>query len=51
MNRSTPEQMVEAYRKRFKAIEPFAEGALLTFARTKGAALSRATGVEASPPP
>jgi len=28
-----PEQMLEAYRKRFKAIEPFAEDALLTLAR------------------
>jgi len=28
-----PEQMVEAYRKRFKAIEPFTEDALLTLAR------------------
>jgi hypothetical protein len=46
-----PEQMVEAYRKRFKkAIEPFTEDALFTLARTKGAGLSRATGVEASPP-
>jgi hypothetical protein len=42
--------MVEVYRKRFKAIEPFAEDALLTLARTKGAGSSRATGVEASPP-
>ena len=50
MNRSTPGQMVEAYRKRFKAIEPFAEDALLALARTKGAGLSRATGVVASPP-
>jgi len=29
-----PEQMLEAYRKRFKAIEPFTEDALLTLART-----------------
>ena len=28
-----PEQMVEAYRKRFKAIEPFTEDALLTLGR------------------
>jgi hypothetical protein len=28
-----PEQMVEAYRKRFKGIEPFAEDALLTLGR------------------
>jgi len=28
-----PEQMLEAYRKRFKAIEPFTEDALLTLAR------------------
>jgi hypothetical protein len=28
-----PKTMVEAYRKRFKAIEPFTEDALLTLAR------------------
>ena len=28
-----PEQMVEVYRKRFKAIEPFTEDALLTLGR------------------
>jgi hypothetical protein len=42
--------MVEAYRRRFKALAPFTEDALFTLARTKGADLSRATGVEASPP-
>jgi hypothetical protein len=45
-----PEQMVEVYRRRFKAIEPFTEDAFFTLARTKGAGLSRAIGVEASPP-
>ena len=45
-----PQQMVEAYRKRFKALAPFTEDAFFTLARTKGAGLSRATGVEASPP-
>jgi len=45
-----PEQMAEAYRRRFKALAPFTEDALFTLARTKGAGLSRATGVEASPP-
>jgi len=44
------QQMVEAYRRRFKALAPFTEDALFTLARTKGADLSRATGVEASPP-
>ena len=30
---SSPEQMVEAYRKRFKALAPFTEDALFTLAR------------------
>jgi hypothetical protein len=30
--------MVEAYRKRFKALDPFAEDALFTLARTRGQA-------------
>ena len=50
MNRSTPEQMVEAYRKRSEALAPFTEDALFTLARSKGAGLSRAIGVEASLP-
>jgi len=42
--------MVEAYRKRFKVLAPFTEDALFTLARTKGAGLNRAIGVEASLP-
>ena len=40
-----PEQMVEAYRKRFKSLEPFTEDALLTLALQHWETISAATGI------